>query len=158
MPPLERLCSRLAFQPRILEIVEPAVKLIEGVVLVGFEFMSCEWSRFGDVGLRVAPPQQLGQHLALPLKRLALLRKRLGHGLALPLKRLALLFEGLDALPHILRHHVNFSISSRAGFPHPLQSYEDRKQPFATDGKLGNLHPARAIRGLQGGYCPLRQL
>jgi hypothetical protein len=37
MPPLERLCGRLAFQPRILEIVKPAVELIEGVVLVGFE-------------------------------------------------------------------------------------------------------------------------
>ncbi len=150
--------------------------------------------RSEDVGLGFAPPQQLGQHLALPLERLALLRKRLGHGLALPLKRLALLrkrlghglalplkrlallrkrlghgfalplkrlallFERLDALPHILRHHVNFSISPCAGFPHPLQSYEDRKQPPATDGKLGNIHPVRAIRGLQRGYCPLRQL
>ena len=150
--------------------------------------------RSEDVGLGFAPPQQLGQHLALPferlallrkrlghglalpferlallckrlghglalpLKRLTLLRKRLGHGLALPFERLALLCKRLDALPHILRHHVNFSISSRAGFPHPLQSYEDRKQPHATDGKLGNLHPARAIRSLQRGYCPLRQL
>ena len=150
--------------------------------------------RSEDVGSGFAPPQQLGQHLALPLERLALLRKRLGHGLALPfqrlallrkrlghglalpferlallrkrlghglallLKRLALLFQRLDALPHILRHHVNFSISSHAGFPHPLQSYEDRKQPPTTDGKLGNLHPTRPIRSLQRGYGPLRQL
>ena len=91
-------------------------------------------------GFSRATAQQLGQHLALAFERLTLV-----------FERLTLVFERLTdhagVFPHSLGQHINFSISPRTGFPHPLQSHKDRDEPPATDGKLGNLHPARAPSG-----------
>ena len=80
-----------------------------------------------------AAAQQLGQYFALAFQRLALAVERLT--------------DHTGVFPHILGQHVNFSISPRTGFSHPLQSHKDRNQPPTTDGQLGNLHPPRTPSG-----------